>query len=111
REANIDDFDGYRRFLAWFALEYIPSRNLPPSLLPDDLVLLLNQAVEPPLPLTAGMAAWAELRGMPGAPDSKASPEEIVASSFELLTHFLQAGDPRLIPDFVSQFWSRKTSP
>jgi glycosyltransferase involved in cell wall biosynthesis len=106
RQADVLHLDAYLRFLSWFALEYLPSRNLPALLLPDDLVPLLNQPVRPELPLTAAMAARAELG------DISTSPEhELVALSFELLSDFLQAGDPRLIPGFVSQFWSRKMSP
>jgi len=103
READVFRFDGYLRFLSWFTLEYVPSRNLPPSLLPDTLVPLLNHPVRPPFPITTAMAVRADLHEIAAIPE-----EELVALSFELLSDLLQAGDPRLIPDFVSEFWSRK---
>ena len=34
-----------------------------------------------------------------------------MALAFEVLLEFLEAGDPRLIPEVVSQFWSKKMSP
>jgi glycosyltransferase involved in cell wall biosynthesis len=112
REVDVFHAEGYLRFLAWFALQYIPSRNLPAALLPEDLLPLLNHAVRPPLPVTAAMAAWAELRGMAAAHDMATAAEDVVvALSFEILSDLLQAGDPRLIPDLVSQFWSKKMSP
>jgi glycosyltransferase involved in cell wall biosynthesis len=104
REAEVFRFDDYLRFLCWFAPEYLPSRSLPPALLPDDLLPLLNRPVRPPLPLTVAMAVRAGL-DISAAPD-----DELVALSFELLGDFLQAGDARLIPDFVSRFWSRRMS-
>jgi glycosyltransferase involved in cell wall biosynthesis len=112
READVFQCEGYLRFLSWFALAYIPSRNLPPALLPDNLLPLLNRPVRPPLPLTAAMAAWAKLRDMAGADEIPAAPEEsVVALACELLSDLLHAGDPRLVPDLVSQFWSRRMSP
>jgi len=112
REEHLAQFDSYLEFLCWFALEYIPSRNLPAELLPSDLLPLLNQSLRPALPMTAAMATWAELRGLAGKRDIHAtSDEEVVARAFEMLPDFLEAGDPRLIPDGVSQFWSKKMSP
>ena len=102
---------GYLRFLTWFALECIPAWNLPPSLLPDDLLPVLNHPVRPPLPLTAAMRVFGDLRGLAGIGDLDTAPDEaVVATSFELLPDLLEAGDPRLIPDLVSKFWSKPLS-
>lgn len=106
RSTDVMQPDGYWRLLYWFALDYIPSRNLPASLVPNDLMELLNQQVRAPLPLTAAMAARADLKDAAALPD-----EVLVALSFEMLPELLQAGDARLAPGFVSQFWSRKMSP
>jgi glycosyltransferase involved in cell wall biosynthesis len=112
READVFQIEGYLRFLSWFALAFIPSRNLPPALLPDNLLPLLNRPIRPPLPLTAAMAAWAKLRDMAGIDEIPDAPEEsVVALSFELLSDLLHAGDPRLVPDLVSQFWSKRMGP
>jgi glycosyltransferase involved in cell wall biosynthesis len=102
----------YLRFLTWFALEWLPARNLPPSLLPDDLLPVLNQPVRPPLPLTAAMRMLGDLRhrGAAAGLEDTASDEALVATSFELLPEMLEAGDPRLIPDLVSKFWSKPLS-
>ena len=103
---------GYLRFLTWFALECIPAWNLPRYLLPDDLLPVLNHPVRPPLPLTAAMRVFGELRGLAGIGDLDTAPDEaVVATSFELLPDLLEAGDPRLIPDLVSKFWSKPLSP
>ena len=94
RDLDVFQADGYLRFLTWFALECIPTWNLPPLLLPDDLLSLLNQPIRPPLPLTTVMRVLGELRGAAGMSDVyTASDEHIVASSFELLPDLLQAGD------------------
>jgi glycosyltransferase involved in cell wall biosynthesis len=101
--------EGYLRFLTWFALECIPRWNLPPSLVPDDLLPVLNRPVRPPLPMTDAMRFLGELRGVAGIADvHAASDESIVAISFEVLPDLLQAHDPRLVPDLVSAFWSKR---
>ena len=103
---------GYLRFLTWFALECIPAWNLPRYLLPDDLLPVLNRPVRPPLPLTAAMRVFGELRGLAGIGDLDTAPDEaVLATLFELLLDLLQAGDPRLIPDLISKFWSKPLSP
>ena len=52
------------------------------------------------------------MRNLAGIADlDKASDEAVVATSFELLPYLLEAGDPRLIPDFVSRFWSKPLAP
>jgi glycosyltransferase involved in cell wall biosynthesis len=106
RAADVMQPEAYLRFLCWFALDYIPSRNLPASLVPSDLLDLLNRPVRPPFPLTAAMASRADLKDVAALPD-----DAVVALSFEMLPELLQAGDARLAPEFVSQFWSRKMSP
>jgi glycosyltransferase involved in cell wall biosynthesis len=112
RDMDVLQPAGYLRFLTWFALEYIPAWNLPPSLLPDDLLPVLNHPVRTPLPLTAAMRVIGELRGLAGMSDLDTAPDEaVVATSFELLSYLLEVGDPRLIPDLVSKFWSKPLSP
>jgi glycosyltransferase involved in cell wall biosynthesis len=103
---------GYLRFLTWFALECIPAWNLPRYLLPDDLLPVLNLPVKPPLPLTAAMRVFGEQRGLAGIGDLDTAPAgAVLATLFELLLDLLQAGDPRLIPDLISTFWSKPLEP
>jgi Glycosyl transferases group 1 len=113
-QRGMDIFEpaGYLRFLTWFALECIPAWNLPPYLLPDDLLPVLNRPIRPPLPLTAAMREFGELRGLAGIGDREDAPEAaVLATLFELLLDLLRAGDPRLIPDLISNFWSKPLSP
>src|SRR5205085_1318013 len=92
--------------------EYLPARNLPPLLLPHDLLPLLNEPLKSPLPMTVAMAALAERRGLEKHSSLLTAADElIVAISFELLPDLLQTGDPRLVPETISQFWSHRLSP
>jgi glycosyltransferase involved in cell wall biosynthesis len=103
--------DGYLRFLTWFALECIPAWNLPPSLLPQEFLPVLNQPVRQALPMTAAMRTLGELHSIPGIPELRTAPDELALGiSFEMLPQVLRAGDPRLIPDLVSQFWYSRFS-
>ena len=93
-QRGMDIFEpaGYLRFLTWFALECIPAWNLPPYLLPDDLLPVLNHPVRPPLPLTAAMRVFGELRGLAGIGDLDTAPEEaVLATLFELLLDLLRS--------------------
>ena len=111
QDLDVRQADGFLHFLTWFALECIPSRNLPPLLLPNDLLPALNEPVKPPLPLTNAMRILGELRGVAGIREVHTAPDEhIAAISFELLPDLLQGGDPRLVPDVVSRFWSAKVT-
>jgi glycosyltransferase involved in cell wall biosynthesis len=112
RDMDVLRPDGYLRFLTWFALECIPTWNLPPLLLPSDLLPVLNHPVRPALPMTTAMRVLGELKGVAGISDIHTAPDALlVAMSFDLLPDLLQAGDPRLIPEVVSGFWSKKLSP
>lgn len=103
--------ESYERFLVWFALERIPGWNLPPALLPDDLLPVMNRAVRPGLPMSRAMQLVGELRDLPQIRELPSAPDELlVALSFELMPDLLRAGDPRLVPDFVSRFWSKRSS-
>jgi glycosyltransferase involved in cell wall biosynthesis len=109
---NVQQSDGYLRFLTWFAVECIPAWNLPPSLLPDDLVSVLNQPIRPALPMSTAMQVLGELYSVPGICDLRTLPDDVILGmSFELLPYLLQTGDPRLVPAFMSQFWSGRVLP
>jgi hypothetical protein len=76
------------------------------------LLPVLHHPVKPPLPLSAAMRVFGEMRGLVGIGDLDTAPEEaVLATLFELLLDLLQAGDPRLIPDLISKFWSRPLAP
>src|SRR5262249_21261395 len=56
------------------------------------------------------MRVFGELRSAPGIQDLGTAPDElVVAMSFELMPDLLAAGDPRLVPDFISRFWSSRS--
>ena len=100
-------WEGYLQFLSWFAFECIPQWNLPPALLPDELAAVLNEPWrDSNLPLTRGMAMWMEHTragryGLVVSGDDAA----LLAMSFEAATAVLNAGDPRLLPEFVTRYW------
>jgi glycosyltransferase involved in cell wall biosynthesis len=111
-ELDIQRREGYLRFLTWFALDYIPDRNLTPSLISEDLIAALNYPVcGEGIPLTTAMVVDGQTRS-PGLYENIANQREetLLAMAFELLADILRAGDPRLVPDFVSRFWFRKMS-
>jgi glycosyltransferase involved in cell wall biosynthesis len=104
--------DGYLHFLTWFALECMPVWNLPSALLPEELLPILNRPVRAGLPMSTAMRVFGELHCTQGIRDVGTAPDElVVAMSFELMPDVLRAGDPRLVPDFISQFWSGRFSP
>lgn len=110
---DVDPFqaDGYLRFLTWFAVECIPAWNLPPLLLPNELLPLLNRPIRPPLPLTEAMRFLGERRGVLATSDLHSAPDEYIAAiSFHVLPDLLKANDPRLVPEVLSHFWSAKLS-
>lgn len=112
QDMDIRQADGYLRFLTWFALECIPAWNLPSLLIPEELLPVLNRPVRPGLPMSTAMRVLGELHSTPGIQNIGAAPDDLViAISFELMPDMLRAGDPRLIPPFISQFWSRRSSP
>ena len=103
--------DGYLRFLTWFAMECIPAWNLPCVLLPHDLAPLLNAPVKDGLPLSRGMHILGQLHGVDHMRNAPAAPDDmLLALSFEMLADLLQAGDPRLVPDYISRYWSAPVS-
>ena len=110
-ELDVYKEDGYLQFVTWYALECIPAWNLPPCLLPREFLPLLNQPVRQALPMTAAMRTLGELHSVAGIDDIQGVPDELaLAISFEMLPEVLQAGDPRLIPDLISQFWASRFS-
>jgi len=104
--------DGYLKFLTWFALDCVPRWNLPPSFLPDDLLPVLNCPVRTErLPMTTAMLVDGLTRSRQRYEAAReASDEVFLAMAFELLTDISRAGDPRLVPEFVSRFWFRRLS-
>ena len=110
QELNIRRSEAYLKFLTWFALDCIPQWNLPPAFLPDDLLAVLNHPVRgESLPLTTAMLVHGRVRSPDRFENAAAAPDErVVAMAFELLAPILRAGDPRLVPDFVSRFWFHK---
>ena len=112
QDMDVRKLDGYLRFLTWFALECVPAWNLPPCLVPQDLLSPLNRALRDGFPMSVAMQTLGELHSLPnmrGAADAPA--ELLLALSFEALSDLLQAGDPRLIPDYVTRYWSTRLSP
>ena len=110
-EMDVYKEDGYLQFVTWFALECIPAWNLPPSLLPHEFLRLLNQPVRQALPMTTALRTLGELHSIAGIHELQHAPDELaLAISFEMLPEVLQAGDPRLIPDLMSQFWASRFS-
>ena len=107
QDIDIRQPDGYLRFLTWFALECIPAWNLPPALLPKNLLPPLNVPVREGFPLSRGMQILGELHGLAQMRDAhKAAGDLLLALSFESLAELVQAADPRLIPDYISRYWS-----
>jgi glycosyltransferase involved in cell wall biosynthesis len=112
QEMDVRQADGYLRFLVWFALECIPTWNLPSALLPEELLPILNRPVRAGLPMSTAMRIFGELHSTQGIQDVGTAPDDlVVAMSFELMPDILRAGDPRLVPDFISRFWSGRFSP
>jgi glycosyltransferase involved in cell wall biosynthesis len=106
-ELDVYKEDEYLQFVTWYALECIPAWNLPPSLLPREFLPLLNQPVRQALPMTAAMQTVGELHSIAGIRELQDSSDELaLAISFETLREVLQTGDPRLMPDLVSEFWA-----
>jgi glycosyltransferase involved in cell wall biosynthesis len=108
KDINPDLSNSCLRFLTWFAFECIPAWNLPPALLPDALLSILNEPVRgESVPVTLGMALRAQVlhparfSGFESADDAV-----LLAMSFESATDALRTSDPRLLPPFVTRFWS-----
>jgi glycosyltransferase involved in cell wall biosynthesis len=111
QDMDVRKRDDYLRFLAWFALECVPAWNLPPALFPDDLGAVLNAPVRNGSPMSRGMQILGQLHGVPQIRDAQAAPDDLLlALSFEMLTNLLQSGDPRLVPDYISRFWTTPVS-
>jgi hypothetical protein len=103
QDLNVREPDDALRFLTWFALDCIPAWNLPRTFLPDALLPVLNQPVRAGLPLTAAMAIQSSTENASTLPDA-----ELLAVAFEGMPKALAAGDPRLVPEFTSAFWTRR---
>jgi glycosyltransferase involved in cell wall biosynthesis len=110
QEFNTRLWEGFLRFLGWFAFECIPQWNLPPTLLPDELAALLNEpGPDGRLPLTRGMAIWMEQTRAGRYGTARAGHDAaLLAMSFEAVTAVLGAGDPRLLPEFVTRYWTAR---
>ena len=62
--------------------------------------------------MSRGMQVLGELRGLSRMRETGKAPDDVLlALSFEILTELLQAGDPRLVPDYISRYWSAPLSP
>lgn len=112
QDMDVRQWDGYLRFLSWFALECIPAWNLPPALFPQELAAPLNAAVRDGLPMSRGMQVLGELHGVPQMREAQRAPDDVLlALGFEMMPDLLQACDPRLIPAYASRFWSAPAAP
>ncbi len=107
RNCDVSSRSGCLEFLTWFAYECVPTWNLPRQFVPDGLVAILNEpAAGCAAPLTAGMwlraqAMLPELKQADPVPDRAA----LTAASFRVITELLAGGDPRLLPEFVTEYW------
>jgi len=101
------------RFLSWFAFECAPAWNLPPVLIPEELLALLNEAVcDASVPLTLAMAVRVQMIHPERFGTLEAADDaQRIAMSFAAVTEVLRTGDPRLLPPFVSNFWCDRPDP
>lgn len=96
-------------FLAWYAFEIVPEWNLPPALLPESTIALLNlPAFTHDLPITVGMLLREERKRTAFSPLAEMSQEELFAFAYAAVLDLVDCGDPRLIPEYVSAFWRSK---
>jgi len=108
RRFNVKTMEGFFDFLAWYAFRFMPEHRIPPALLPNALVEQLNRpADDERLPLTTGMLAFEKIE----RPDRwqrilDATDAKLYAICYELARDVLAAGNARLVPAFVSGFWS-----
>lgn len=98
----------YDSFLAWCAFEFFPRWKIPSELMPDDLAAYLNEPVDGfPAPFTRGMLAIERLRTRLTSEEIRSLPESrLAAIAFQLMTGALRTNDLRLLPPFLSRFWS-----
>lgn len=109
--SRVSDPDGYLQFLTWFAVECVPTWNLPYAFVPADLLSILNRPVREGLPLTVAMLASALAGTGEAFRDAcAASDAELLAIAFEQLPKLLQTGNSRLVPEYASDFWNRHVS-
>ncbi len=112
RQFDVHEPEGFLHFLSWFAIEWLPAQNLPRALLPEDLLEILNQpGHDESAPLTLAMLTrlpdWRRLLRELDRIDRATA----VALSFQALPQVLRAGDPRLLPSYVTSFWLRPPAP
>ena len=104
---NVKTMEGFFDFLAWYAFRFAPEHQIPPVLLPNALVELLNHPADnESLPLTTGMLVYEKLE----RPDRfqrllELSKAKLYAICYELARVLLASGNPSLVPEFVSAFW------
>jgi hypothetical protein len=113
RIPSLEDTEGYYDFLGEFAFSVLPALNAPAGLLPREITELLNvPASTDDLPLTVGMLLYVK-RKYPSeyALLHQHRKERLLALSFWALQGLLSIGDPRLIPAFVSRFWTYRPMP
>ena len=108
QQFNVKAMEGFFDFLAWYAFRFMPEHRIPPALLPNALVEQLNRPADNKhLPLTTGMLVFEKVerphrfQQLLEAPDAK-----LYAICYELARDVLAAGNARLVPAFVSEFWS-----
>jgi glycosyltransferase involved in cell wall biosynthesis len=107
QQFNVQTMEGFFDFLTWYAFHFVPEHQIPPVLLPNALVELLNQpADDEGLPLTTGMLVYEKLE----RPDRfqrllEVPKAKLYAICYELARVLLASGNPHLVPEFVSAFW------
>lgn len=110
RGLDVLQASGYYHFLAWYTLHYAYSCHLNRRLVPDALIALLNRpAANASIPLTVLMLVNSKTRWPERYAEAhKLTREELVARSFESLPDPLTLRDPRLLPEFVMNYWLTK---
>lgn len=108
---DLSTASGHLDFYVWFAFQYLAERNLPPALLPQGVIDVLNTPADGVgTPLTVGMLALLKQR-RGAAIREGLSEAEVFALSFDGLRASAHGCDPRLIAGFVSSYWSRPVGP
>lgn len=115
RQSEWDIFTpaGYYGFLVWFATEAAVRYALPKTVIPDELVELLNYpAVGYGQPLTVGMFALSTTISPERFESGQQwTREDVLAASYEGLSCLIKGGDVRLLPEYVTRFWSARPFP
>jgi glycosyltransferase involved in cell wall biosynthesis len=109
RGFEVQEASGFYGFITWFAYELIPEWNLPPVLLPESIVTLLNlPALTPDLPMSVGMLLSQQRKTNTTIRLGEVPREKLFALAYGACLEVLKAENPRLIPTYVSAFWRSK---